>query len=321
MKATHTGFMVAKALESWAPNSGQEFVMAFVANTYADPNDTLAKLTIDENGFITSPKIMADQISFGQTQMDLNTVINAQSATIAAFETTTNSRLDAMEHNIATMSAALAQINTAGISDVASIKTQVANLEERTATLEAQVASLSARLTDSVLGISTASSSAGLASNSASLDSLFVNGNTTLNNLGITGTISAGLLSIEGIDASGSASINTLSGSLRLQSTGSGSVDIMNGKVVVEPSGDVMVKEGSIKGNDSTRGFNVVVPDNASSIEITFSKPKANTNYAVSVLPTWITQVAIESKTVTGFKVKFSTNAPASSKIDWIVAE
>jgi hypothetical protein len=319
MKATHAGFMVAKALESWQP--GQQYVMAFVANDYADPNDSLAKLRIDENGQITSPKIVADQISIGQDHMDLNAVLDQQSSVLSAFQTQTNNRLDKMEHDIATMSAALAQIPTSNITEVASIKTELSSLEQRTSSLESQVASLSARLNDSVLGISTASGSAQLATDSASFENLIVSGKTTLNNVGLTGSLSAGLLSINGLDASGSASINTLSGSLQLQSTGSGNVDIMNGKVVVEPSGNLVVKEGTIKGNDSTRGFNITVPENASSLEIHFIKPKINTDYAVSVLPTWITQTAIESKTVDGFKIKFSTNAPANAKVDWIIAE
>jgi hypothetical protein len=319
MKATHAGFMVAKALESWQP--GQQYVMAFVANDYADPNDSLAKLRIDENGQITSPKIVADQISIGQDHMDLNAVLDQQSSVLSAFQIQTNNRLDKMEHDIATMSAALAQIPTSNITEVASIKTELSSLEQRTSSLESQVASLSARLNDSVLGISTASGSAQLATDSASFENLIVSGKTTLNNVGLTGSLSAGLLSINGLDASGSASINTLSGSLQLQSTGSGNVDIMNGKVVVEPSGNLVVKEGTIKGNDSTRGFNITVPENASSLEIHFIKPKINTDYAVSVLPTWITQTAIESKTVDGFKIKFSTNAPANAKVDWIIAE
>jgi hypothetical protein len=321
MKATKAGYMVGKALESWTPNSGQQYVMVFVANDYADPNDTLAKLSIDENGQITSPKILSNQITVGQTSMDLDAVLNQQSANLNAFETVTNTRLEKMEHDIATMSAALAKLPTSNITEVASIKTQVDDLAQRTSTLEAQVASLSARLADSVLGISTSSSSANLASNSAVLEELLVSGDTTLNNLGITGSFSAGLLNINGLDASGSATINTLSGPLKLQSTGSGSVDIMNGKVIVEQSGDVVVKEGSIKGNESNRGFNISVPENASSLEIKFAKAKSNTNYAVSVLPTWITQTAIESKTVDGFKIKFSTNAPAEAKLDWIIAE
>lgn len=321
MKATKAGYMVAKALESWTPNAGQQYVMVFVSNNYADPNDTLAKLSIDENGFISSPKILSNQITVGQTSMDLDAVLDQQSASLNAFKIQTNSRLEKMEHDIATMSAALAQLPTSSVTDVASIKTQVDSLAQRTSTLETQVASLSARLADSVLGISTSSSSANLASNSAVLDDLLVSGDTTLNNLGITGSFTAGLLNINGIDASGSATINTLSGPLKLQSTGSGSVDIMNGKVIVEQSGDVVVKEGSIKGNDSNRGFNIAVPENASSLEIKFTKAKANTNYAVSVLPTWITQTAIESKTIDGFKIKFSTNAPSDAKVDWIVAE
>ena len=66
-------------------------------------------------------------------------------------------------------------------------------------------------------------------------------GRTTLSDVGITGKITAGLMSIDGLDDEGFASINTSSGPLKFQSNGFNGVDFMNGKVAIDPNGNIEV--------------------------------------------------------------------------------
>jgi hypothetical protein len=255
MKATQAGVMVGKALEAWDPASGVQTIMIFVTNVYADPNSLLSKLNIDANGFLTTPQLKADKISLGTTGFDLETMVNNQSAqindqanTIASLSTAQSTtqtnmtdRMDRIDHDIATMSAALAQVNTADVTHVASIEAGLASLEQRTTALEDTVASLSAKLNDLVLNGGTASGSGTLASSSATLDDLTVTNNANVNNLGVTGTISAGNLTIEGLDSLSQSSINTLGGTLKIQSLGVNNVEFVAGQITMDTNGNMKV--------------------------------------------------------------------------------
>jgi hypothetical protein len=72
---------------------------------------------------------------------------------------------------------------------------------------------------------------------------LSVLGHTLLSDVGITGKLNIGLLTIDGLgeDQSGSqsATINTLSGPLKLQSLGLEGIDLFNGKVTIDTSGNI----------------------------------------------------------------------------------
>lgn len=76
---------------------------------------------------------------------------------------------------------------------------------------------------------------------------LSVTGKTLLSDLGITGKLDAGLLTINGMDTSASdtATMNTLSGPLKLQSLRLGGLDFLNGKIIIDPDGTTLLK-GSI---------------------------------------------------------------------------
>lgn len=77
-------------------------------------------------------------------------------------------------------------------------------------------------------------------------------GRTTLSDVGITGKITAGLMSIDGLDAEGFASINTSSGPLKFQSNGFNGVDFMNGKVAIDPNGNLEVNGNAYFAKDVT---------------------------------------------------------------------
>jgi len=120
---------------------------------------------------------------------------------------------------------------------VVTLQTSLQSLADRVTALEKQVplqsapisASLSAALTG--VGLSTG--------NDATISgSLIVQGRTTLNDLGVTGTINAGLLSIHGLDGT----IDAIGNTLKLQSLGTGSIDLLAGKVTVDASGNIVAK-------------------------------------------------------------------------------
>jgi hypothetical protein len=115
---------------------------------------------------------------------------------------------------------------------------QSSDLQNSILSLSDRVASVEATLNLANIFNFTASSSSEL-----NLDSLNVIGRTLLSDVGITGRVNIGLLSIDGLDNNGSAAINTTAGPLMLQSLGLNGVDILNGKVAIDPDGNVNIKE------------------------------------------------------------------------------
>lgn len=95
-------------------------------------------------------------------------------------------------------------------------------------------------------------------------NTLNVLGRTTLSDVGITGKLTIGLISITGLTDSGAASINTSSGPLKFQSDGFYGVDFMNGKVAIDPNGNLKVNgNATFAKNVTVKGklaANVIAP-------------------------------------------------------------
>jgi len=83
-------------------------------------------------------------------------------------------------------------------------------------------------------------------------------GRTTVNDISVTGDISTGVLTIKGLDENGTASINTLSGDLKLQNEGLGGVDILSGKVVIDMNGNVNVQNSITAKEVNTQKLNII---------------------------------------------------------------
>ena len=149
-----------------------------------------------------------------------------------------------------------AQPSSTAISteSVASLQESVQSLTDRVTALEKQApvqpspisASLSAALSGMSLSLDKDATISG---------SLAVQGRTTLNDLGITGNITAGILSIHGLDGT----IDAIGNTLKLQSLGTGSIDLLAGKVTVDEHGNIIAK-----GEIITQKINVDESDPAS---------------------------------------------------------
>ncbi|HEX6977154.1 MAG TPA: hypothetical protein VF185_02215, partial [Patescibacteria group bacterium] len=101
---------------------------------------------------------------------------------------------------------------------IAQLKTDISNLQ-----------------TDiSLMKLSTQSAS--VASDSATFKNLTATGNTLLSDTVVNGKLNVGMLTLDNTDSS----INAI-GTLKIQSLALGSVDIMNGKVVIDASGNVTI--------------------------------------------------------------------------------
>lgn len=107
-------------------------------------------------------------------------------------------------------------------------------------------------------------------------NSLAVLGRTTLSDVGITGKLTIGLLAITGLNDSGTASINTSSGPLKFQSDGFYGVDFMNGKVAIDPNGNLEVNgNATFAKNVTVKGklaANIIAPVPGSDLTVENSK-------------------------------------------------
>lgn len=201
--------------------------------------------------------------------------------------------------------------------------------DSRTASMAASIASFSAELNSIRSELLTSSIAATLeettqllsATNSATLDSILVSDYANVSNLGVTGTLNAGILVIEGLTETGEATLSTLSGPLHLQSQRAAPILMSGGSVEIDTDGTVSIKEGVLKGNDMIRGINVKVETSGKMVEIRFPEPHPTPEYAVSITPSWLTQVAVRSKSTEGFTVEFSDTPPSDAMIDWIVMD
>lgn len=209
MKASRPGIMVGTALEGWKPGSGATTVLVYVTGSFADPQDTLARLQInlDEDGNV-SPTIEQLTASPLPETTEMTEPKSSQLEELAAQLATTSAQLEL--------------------------------LSSKTASMEAEMARIQDRISTDLF--SDASSSALLASSEAQLDTLMVLQSANINNLGVTGTITAGVLSIEGYDATGTAAINTLASPLKLQSLGLNGIELVAGNVSIDPSGNIVTK-------------------------------------------------------------------------------
>ena len=54
----------------------------------------------------------------------------------------------------------------------------------------------------------------------------------------------------------------------------------------------------------------------ATSVSITFPRAEQDTAYGVSATPSWLTTVAVTSKSTTGCTITFGTAAPANATVD-----
>ena len=113
--------------------------------------------------------------------------------------------------------------NFVDISAFADIVDRVTNLESETASITGNNATISGTLS--------------------------VTGRTLLTDVGITGNLNVGVLSINGLNEKGYASINS-SGPIEFQSLGLGGVDFLGGKVTIDTTGNVKVKNNLDIGGD-----------------------------------------------------------------------
>ncbi len=205
----------------------------------------------------------------------MNNVFTTQSTQITQTNTLINNLND---------QAASASANTSSLdSAVSALQTRIQNHSLQISDLENRIASLSGFLMPISPIPSLATSGAQLTLDALDVHdatisgTLSVTGRTLLSDVGITGKINAGLLAINGLDnschspeqgnpgdCSAFASINTLSGPLKLQSDGLNGLDILDGKITIDTKGNITTKGEITAKTVNTEKLNVTVDTTSS---------------------------------------------------------
>lgn len=219
-------------------------------------------------------------LSSASAQSDSTPLASISAASLldaASKITSTAAAIDALYNSIATPSAPSVDgptMTPMPIKPVAIEKT--ASVE---ANLQSEIDSLSTQPQTNFMESLQSPKDLGLetidANNATVSNTLAVLGRTTLSDVGITGKVSIGLIAINGLTDSGTASINT-SGPLKFQSDGFYGVDFMNGKVAIDPNGNLEVngnatfaKNVTVKGKLAT---NVIAPVPGSDLTVANDK-------------------------------------------------
>jgi hypothetical protein len=275
-------------------------------------NEETGEIVTSINSLINSTSATNDLINLNQTANI--TTITALDSRVEVLE---NYSLDISDFQ-ASASATLSELN----QRIGLIEQIMSLTSTDSATLSASSA-LESLIDSRILGAFT--------SQIATFSALTVTSGANINNLAVTGNITNGLLTINGFDdslATPSATLSTLSGPLKIQHQALGEIDFMGGKAIIDTNGDFKIitgdfeiSSGVIKGNNQFRGFDLSITPNSLEVDVIFETNRLSNEYTVSVLPSWLTNVAIIQKRTDGFKIKFSNPAPVDAKIDWLIIE
>jgi hypothetical protein len=260
MKATKPGQVIGKALEDFNLD-GTGKILVFVNVSFADPKKALANIVTDDNGNIAVSNISSEsivlpenlQIGTKEVAGTLNNALLAISDVITIHE----DKLNTLQTDVLGLATNSASLNSRIASLEASSSSQIAQANDKVASTAADVVSLNKKVDDIISSLSAMPTTAYNVSSAGDLGlgedvqlstatvsgNLNVSGRTTVNDLGVTGNVSIGVLKINGLDDNGTASINTLSGDLKLQDYGMGGLDILSGRVVIDKDGNVNVQK------------------------------------------------------------------------------
>jgi hypothetical protein len=265
MKATKPGQVIGKALEDF-DGLGYKKIMTFINVSFADPNSSLTGINTDINGNINIGNVSSDNIilpqgiviagkevngsltnaisSIGENLNNIKSqVTNVEQTVLAA--NTKISNLDLRVSNIE-------QAQASGSADLKDTREKLTETSQATNILSEKIASQEAMLKN-LQALNSNTQNYNIASiqelglnhmdiNTATISStLYVLGRTTLSDLGVTGSISTGVLTIKGLNEDATASINTLSGDLKLQNEGFGGIDILTGKIKIDINGNINI--------------------------------------------------------------------------------
>ncbi|NOY81514.1 MAG: hypothetical protein GXP31_10985 [Kiritimatiellaeota bacterium] len=102
---------------------------------------------------------------------------------------------------------------------------------------------------------------------------------------------------------------------------GTGNFVLQGGDIDVSGKAVKRVRGLSATGTPAAnlRGIDIGVKQGADRVQVVFSTPEQDAHYAVSITPSWMTNLCVPEKTATGFAVQFAVPAPKKARMDWVL--
>jgi hypothetical protein len=295
MKATKPGQAIGKALEDYS-GDGTGNILVFVNVSFADPKKQLANIITDDNGNIAISNISSTSVTLPENLQigtkEVGGTLNNALLAISDSITTHENKLNTLQTDVLGLATDSAKLNTRLATLEASASSQIAQASDRVASTAADVVSLNKKVDDIISSLSampvmpvnvSSAADLGLGEN-VQLSTATVSGNlnvlgkATVNDLGVTGNVSLGLLKINGLDDNGNASINTLSGDLKLQNYGMGGLNILSGKVTIDKNGNVNIQKTVTAKTINTEKINITTATATTSAVLSASAGTATIN-------------------------------------------
>jgi len=226
MKASKAGIIIGRATQDYLEldTTKVDTIIAFIQPGYADPS-----VVLTAEGNLSNAPILATNIPITTTPLPGLSLQsgNASSSALPSL----NNQVISLTNSIKTLQTQVATI-AAQLPSASDSATMHGNIDTVTKAVNLL---MTTQLNENPLSGSISSSSADTLTLT---NALVVTGKTTLSDVGITGTAQAGLLTIDGLNGT----VNTLAGNLKLQSNGLNGIDLENGKVTIDTSGNIMTK-------------------------------------------------------------------------------
>jgi hypothetical protein len=286
MKAIQPGFIIGKALESYSASTSGK-INAYLNVSWADPR---VQLTESGNVSIDGQPLSTATLPFKPTGILTASTSATPIASLSAELQSPNPSLHDLQAQIASLSA---QVTT--LTNTVNAFSHLSDLSTNLLT----TTSLSASFNP-------------LASDDASVSgSLTVLGHTLLSDVGITGNLNTGLLTINGLDdhdATPAATINTLTGPLKFQSTGFNGINFLNGKVTIDPTGNMQVTGTLSASTIRADKYEATDTGNASSV-------------GDAIIPVGQTSVEVKTTTITDRSHIFVTSRTDGSGLLYVISQ
>ncbi len=316
MKATRPGQVVGKALESFS-GEGVGKILAFVNVSYADPGNFFASLSLDNEGNLIIPKIKTGSIALDPSLA----TASARLAEDPAYQNpgpilSSNQNSFDVGGKIVSLEERIKQ-QEVRIKDLeATVSAQLAEASS-SATPSAEIASLDLTPPDILLATGSATlanlevtSEATVSGRLAAYDLSVSNSLKSLGQTTIGNTIVAGNITVDGtLSIENGKEINVL-GTLFLQkSLLAQGLDIFNGKITIDPSGNITTQGKVIAQEVKTNKLTI------SNTPIASSSGILAASIGTGSLPANTTKVTIPSTLVISSSKIFITPITATDKV------
>jgi len=314
------GITVGRALESWTPESGKETIKVMVGTSLYSPNSLLSSTGNVQIIKETPDREDSDEFVLAQDGGNLSASSDiTKTDPIYSLLNESGDEIKGIagvfsEATIANLKAGRIEADEIMIngSPLSEYLSQNLSGEFSAASSEADLkfSDLEARITllegESILGEDTADDS----DSETDYSTLTILGKSTLSDTVVNGILDVGILSINNLNGS----INSI-GPLSLQPLSLGSILLQGESIEIDIQGNLIIKEGVIRGNENIRGAATL---EAGENIVVIEKSWELAPETVVITPSYITAFSVTNLTDAGFTIEVEKTSEEDTILRWL---